>query len=91
MIRYIYQHSDHEQPWTISYETEYVTSIRALKVYATLYSDQIENSRHAAYFEAMGKTPFAVAHWIQSFAEDRGVTFDETDFNQVEWEFERYF
>lgn len=91
MIRYIYQRSSHNPPWAISYETEYVRSIRTLKVYATVYSDEIDNKRHAAYFEVMGKTPFAIAHMIQSFLEDHNVTFDENDFNQIEWEFSRYF
>lgn len=91
MIRYIYQRSCHMPPWSISYETEYIKHIRALKVYATFYSAEIDNSRHAAYFEVMGKTPFAVAHRVQSFAEDHDVTFTVEDFNQVEWEFSRYF
>lgn len=91
MIRYIYQHSSHMPPWAISYECEYIKHIRALKVYATVYSDEIDNSRHAAYFEVMGKTPFAVTFKIASFLEDHNVTFDENDFNQIEWEFSKYF
>lgn len=91
MIKYIYQRSSHEPPWAISYETDYIRSIRALRVYATMYSDEIDNNRHAAYFEVLGKTPFAIAHAVQSFAEDHDVTFDENDFNQIEWEFSRCF
>lgn len=91
MIRYIYQKANHLPPWSISYECEYIKSIRALKVYATLYSDEVDNKRHAFYFEVMGKTPFSIAHRIQSYAIDHDVTFTDEDFNQVEWTFERFF
>lgn len=87
--KYVYQYSDHMPPWALVYDIEYLK--RGIKAYVTLFSEQIGNTRNAVVFDVLAYTPFSVAHQIQSHCTDHGVTFDETDFNQIEWEFSKYF
>lgn len=87
--KYVYQHSAHKPPWAISYEVEYLR--RGIKVYLTLYSEVLDNARNAVVFDLLAFSAFNVAHQLQSHCHDRGIKFTDEDFNQIEWEFKRYF
>lgn len=88
MIRYLYQASSHMPPWALSYEWEFAS--KRLHLYITLYSDELETPRKAVYFEVSSQTPFGIASQIQEHCNERGVTFTEDDFNQIEWHFAQY-
>lgn len=88
MVRYIYQASSHMPPWALSYEWEFTG--RRLHLYITLYSDELETPRKAVYFEVSSQTPFGIASQIQGHCNERGVTFTEEDFNQIDWHFAQY-
>lgn len=88
MVRYLYQASGHMPPWALAYEWEFAG--KRLHLYITLYSDELETPRKAVYFEVSSKTPFGIASQIQMHCNERGVTFTEEDFNQIEWHFARY-
>lgn len=88
MVRYIYQASSHMPPWALSYEWEFTG--KRLHLYITLYSDELETPRKAVYFEVSSQTPFGIASQIQWHCNERGVTFTEEDFNQIDWHFALY-
>ena len=89
MVRYLYQASSHMPPWAIAYEWECAGG--RLHLYIMLYSDELETPRKAVYFEVSSQTPFGIADAVKRHFEDRGVTFTDEDFNQVEWHFAPYF
>lgn len=90
MKRYIYQKDYHTTPWAMEYEVESAVERRTM-VYITIYSEELDNTRNAVTFTASSKTPFGLTKQIQDHCIDRGITFTEYDFNQIEWEMSRYF
>lgn len=90
MKRYLYQKDYHTPPWAMMYEIETTIENRTM-VYVTMFSEELDNTRNAITFTASSKTPFGLTKQIQNHCIDRGITFTEYDFNQVEWEMSRYF
>lgn len=90
MKRYLYQKDYHTPPWAMEYEVETAIENRTM-VYITIFSEELDNTRNAITFTASSKTPFGLTKQIQDHCIDRGITFTEYDFNQVEWEMSRYF
>ena len=90
--RYIYQKSDRNPPWAIRYELEFPERYgMRTRAYITLYSEELESLRNEVTFEVSSRTPFGLAQRLMECCERLHVTFTEEDFNQVEWEFSRYF
>ena len=90
MKRYLYQKDYHTPSWAMEYEIESAIENRTM-VYITIFSEELDNTRNAITFTASSKTPFGLTKQIQDHCIDRGITFTEYDFNQVEWEMSRYF
>ena len=90
MKRYLYQEDYHTPPWAMEYEIESAIENRIM-VYVTMFSEELDNTWNAITFTVSSKTPFGLTKQIQDHCIDRGITFTEYDFNQVEWEMSRYF
>ena len=90
MKRYLYQKDSHLPPWAMEYEVESTLEKRTM-IYITMFSEELHNARNAITFIVSSRTPFGLAAQVRDHCIDRGITFTELDFNQVEWEFSRYF
>lgn len=90
MKRYLYQKDYHTPPWAMEYEVESAIENRTM-VYVTMFSEELDNVRNSVTFTVSSKTPFGLTMKIRDHCIDRGITFTEYDFNQVEWEMSRYF
>lgn len=92
MIRFIYQHDGHLPPWCFGYELDDRGPYsKWLGVHVTLYSEQLDDRHGRIYGHFSAKSSFDLATEIGNWCKQNGVTFTDTDFNQVEFEFRRYF